>query len=63
MIAPRQTLEWDSLLMRRTIFFCFVAWVVAISLLHGVMNLGLLDHSRARGSGGPPFRVGFLPVT
>ena len=50
--------------MRRTVSLVSLGWVVAISLLHGAMNLGLFDRPVGRGSGSArPFRVGFLPVT
>lgn len=50
--------------MRSTVILGTLAWVAAISLLHGSMNLSLF-HPPARRSPGvaPPFRVGFLPVT
>jgi NitT/TauT family transport system substrate-binding protein len=49
--------------MRRTVILGSLGWATAISLLHGVMNLGLLEHPIGSSSGGPQFRVGFIPVT
>ena len=50
--------------LRRTVALGSLAWVLAISLLHGTMNLGMLDRGPARGPGtSAPFRVGFIPVT
>jgi hypothetical protein len=48
----------------RTVIPGTLVWLVAISFLHGWLNLGLFDRSARRGLGGvAPFRVGFLPVT
>jgi NitT/TauT family transport system substrate-binding protein len=50
--------------IRRIAILGLIGWLVAISLLHGWLNLGLFDRASLRkGSGAPPFRVGFLPVT
>jgi hypothetical protein len=52
------------MLLRRTVMPITFAWLAAISLLHGWLNLGLSDRLAMRGPGsGTPFRVGFLPVT
>ena len=52
--------------MRQTVFLGSLGWVAAISLLHGIMNLGMLDRPSGRrrlGLDASPFRVGFIPVT
>jgi NitT/TauT family transport system substrate-binding protein len=50
--------------MRHTVALGGAAWLVLISLLHGVLNLGLLDRAaRSQGKLELPFRVGFIPVT
>src|SRR5208337_4545811 len=52
--------------MRQTVFLGSLGWVAAISLLHGIMNLGMLDRPSGRrrlGLDALPFRVGFIPVT
>ena len=50
--------------LRRTVIPGMFVWLAAISLLHGWLNLGLLDRSARGGPGGAArFRVGFLPVT
>ncbi len=50
--------------MRRTVTLGTLGWVMAISLLHGAMNLGMFDRRSPRGSGaGARFRVGFIAVT
>ena len=47
---------------RHTAILSFTGWLIAISLLHGWLNLGLFDH-KTKASNGAPFRVGFIPVT
>jgi NitT/TauT family transport system substrate-binding protein len=50
--------------MRRTVTLGAIGWVTAISLLHGVLNLGWFDRASRRSlNGEAPFRVGFIPVT
>src|SRR3984885_15252562 len=50
--------------MRRTVTSGAICWVTAISLLHGVINLGWFDSASRRSlNGEAPFRVGFIPVT
>jgi len=50
--------------MQRTVLLGLAGWVIAISLLHGGLNLGLFDRSaRRERRGEAPFRVGFIPVT
>src|SRR5271157_6559680 len=50
--------------MRQTVFVGSLGWVASISLLHGIMNLGMLDRASGRlGLDALPFRVGFIPVT
>ena len=50
--------------MRRTVLVGSLGWVAAISLLHGIMNLGMLDRPSGRlGLNASPFRVGFIAVT
>jgi NitT/TauT family transport system substrate-binding protein len=50
--------------MRRTVTSGAICWVTAISLLHGVVNLGWFDSASRRSlNGEAPFRVGFIPVT
>jgi NitT/TauT family transport system substrate-binding protein len=49
--------------LRRFVALGALGWLVAISLLHGWLNLGLFDRTPASHSSGPPFRVGFIPVT
>jgi len=50
--------------MRQTVFLGSLGWVASISLLHGIMNLGMLDRASGRlGLDASPFRVGFIPVT
>ena len=50
--------------LRRIVIPGLFVWLTAISLLHGWLNLGLLDPSKGRGPGDATlFRVGFLPVT
>lgn len=48
--------------LRRTVPIVAVVWLVAVSLLHGWLNLGLFARAQVYGDNGP-FRVGFLPVT
>jgi len=49
---------------RRTAVLASIGWLAAISLLHGWLNLNLFDYALKRmAAGGPPFRVGFIPVT
>jgi hypothetical protein len=51
--------------LRRIVIPGMFAWLAAISLLHGWLNLvGLFGRSASRGpEDAAPFRVGFLPVT
>lgn len=50
--------------MRRTVLLGWAGWLVAISLLHAGLNLGVFDRSRRNERRGEaPFRVGFSPVT
>ena len=50
--------------MRQTVFLGSLGWVAAIGLLHGIINLGMLDRPSGRlGLDASPFRVGFIPVT
>jgi hypothetical protein len=50
--------------LRRTVILGTLVWAAVISVLHGWLNLGLLERATHRGPGGAaPFRVGFLPVT
>jgi NitT/TauT family transport system substrate-binding protein len=50
--------------LRRTVILGSLGWLVAISLLHGGLNLDLFDRARGRDRQGDlPFRVGFIPVT
>ena len=44
--------------MRQTVFLGSLGWVAAISLLHGIMNLGMLDRPSGR-----PARAGRLTVS
>ena len=48
--------------LKRTVTIYSVVWIVAITLLHGVLNLGLFS-SRASATTGEKYRIGFLPVT
>ena len=51
--------------MRQTVFLGSLGWVAAISLLHGIMNLGMLDRPSGRrrlGLDALPFRVGFIVI-
>src|SRR5271165_1663818 len=57
-------MEGRSMSMRRTVLVGSLGWVTAISLLHGTMNLGMLDRPSGRiGLSASPFRVGFIAVT
>src|SRR5271165_4094085 len=57
-------MEGRSMSMRRTVLVGSLGWVTAISLLHGTMNLGMLDRPSGRlGLDASPFRVGFIAVT
>lgn len=47
----------------KSVLIFAAAWCLAISLLHGWLNLGLFHHRVAAGEGHRLFRVGFLPVT
>ncbi len=50
--------------MQRTVLLGLAGWLIAISLLHGGLNLGLFDRSaRRERRDEAPFRVGFIPVT
>jgi len=50
--------------MRDTVALAVIAWVVTISLLHGVLNLGWFQKPLTRAAGtAEPFRVGYIPVT
>ena len=50
--------------MRRTVLVGSTGWLAAISLLHGIMNLGMLDRPSGRpGLDASQFRVGFIAVT
>lgn len=50
--------------LRRTLLQGAIGWAAMVSLLHARLNLGLFDLGIARrAADGPPFRVGFLPVT
>src|SRR5215218_6233847 len=49
--------------LRRTLLLGGVGWVATVSLLHARMNLGWTGLRTGEAASGPPFRVGFLPVT
>ena len=52
--------------MRRTLILGSLAWIFAISLLHGIHEPRLCSTVRtetAQGAMLPPFRVDFIPVT
>ena len=52
------------MVMRRIVIRASIGWLIAISLLHGWLNLGWFDRLPVRLPGaGSPFRVGFIPVT
>ena len=40
-----------------------IGWVVTVSVLHLWLNTGVFDATKTGAHHGPPFRVGFLPVT
>lgn len=40
-----------------------IGWVVTVSVLHVWLNLGGFDATKRGAHHGPPFRVGYLPVT
>lgn len=48
--------------LRRTILLFVLAWTVAVTLLHGALNLNLFSRKPAAG-GAKSGRIGFLPVT
>lgn len=48
--------------LKRTVILFSIVWIVAISLLHGALNLGLFS-PRAADAGKEKYRIGFLPVT
>src|SRR5271157_3889069 len=57
-------MEGRPMSLRRTVLVGSLGWVAAISLLHGTINLGMLDRpSRRLGLNASPFRVGFIAVT
>lgn len=45
-----------------TVILIAACWLLAVTLLHGSLNLGWLDAPQA-GAGPPKYRLGFLPVT
>ena len=50
--------------LRNTVLFGTIAWLITITALHMILNIGIPGMaSHPRGTGGAPFRVGFLPVT
>jgi NitT/TauT family transport system substrate-binding protein len=49
--------------LRKTILLFVVAWLVAITLLHGAMNLHLFAHKTKGSAAAAKFGVGFIPVT
>ena len=48
--------------LKRTVTVYSLGWIVAITLLHSVLNLGLFS-ARSGATTGEKYRIGFLPVT
>jgi NitT/TauT family transport system substrate-binding protein len=48
---------------RKTLITIAVVWLIAITILHGALNLHLFRHEATAAGGPPKFGVGFIPVT
>lgn len=49
--------------LRKTLVTFAVAWIAAVTVLHGGLNLGWFDKRQSGADKRAKFRVGFLPVT
>ena len=49
--------------LRKTLLVCSAAWLLAITLLHGRLNLSWFERAKNTGGTEAKFGVGFIPVT
>src|SRR5713226_3781666 len=49
--------------LRKVLIIIAAGWLLAITVIHGWLNLHLFDTKRAHANDRKQFRIGFLPVT